>query len=71
MDILIWTGAGISLTGLAGIIGCVIVVARARRQKLDDAAMRARLQTVIPWNLGSLLVSALGLMLVVTGIILG
>ena len=71
MDILIWIGAAVSLVGLLGIIGCLVAVLRARRQKLEDAAMRALLQKVLPWNLGALLVSAFGLMMVVTGVILG
>ncbi len=71
MGILIWIGAAVSLVGLLGIIGCLVAVLRARRQGLEDAAMRALLQKVLPWNLGALLVSAFGLMMVVTGVILG
>lgn len=71
MEMLIWIGAAVSLIGLAGIIGCVISVTRARRAGLDDAALRARLQKVVAWNLGSLLISALGLMMVIVGIFLG
>jgi len=37
---------------------------------LDEAAMRARLQRIVALNLGALAVSALGLMLVVAGIVL-
>ncbi|WP_068113205.1 hypothetical protein [Tropicimonas marinistellae] len=70
MELLIWIGAAISLVGLAGIIGCVVSVARARRQGLEDAVMRERLQKVVVWNLGSLAVSAVGLMMVVVGVIL-
>lgn len=71
MELLIWIGAAISVIGLAGIIGCVVTVARARRQGLDDDALRARLKTVVTWNLGALFVSALGLMIVAVGVILG
>lgn len=67
---LIWTGAAVSLAGLAGIIGCVVAVLRAKRRKLDDAAMRVRLQKVVIWNLGSLMISAFGLTMVVVGILL-
>ncbi|SFC09792.1 hypothetical protein [Tropicimonas isoalkanivorans] len=70
MAVVIWIGAAISLLGLAGIIGCVITVVRGRRQGLDDAAMRARLQKVVAWNLGSLMTSAVGLAMVVVGVIL-
>ena len=71
METLIWTGAAISLIGLAGLVYCIVTVMRARRAGLDDAAMKAKLQSVVAWNLGSLLTSALGLMMVVVGIILG
>lgn len=70
MGILVVIGAAVSILGLIGIVGCGVAVYRARRAGLDDAAMRARLQTVVAWNLGSLAVSALGLMMVVVGIFL-
>ena len=60
-----------SLIGLAGLVWCIIRVARAKRAQLDDDAMRAVLQSVVPLNIGALFVSAFGLMLVVLGIFLG
>ena len=69
-DVLIWSGAFLSLLGLLGLIGCIVFVARARRAKLDDDALRAKLRTALPLNLGSLFVSVLGLMLVILGIFL-
>jgi len=71
MDWLIWSGAAVSLTGLAGLIWCIVTVARARRANLGEDALRKRLQNVLPLNLGALLLSALGLMMVVVGILLG
>lgn len=71
MDALIWTGAAISLAGLAGIIWCILTVTKARRAGLDDAALRARLQRVVMINLAALFTSVLGLMMVVVGIVLG
>ncbi len=71
MEMLIWTGAAVSLLGMAGIIYCVVAVSRAKRQQLDDETMRAKLQKVVAWNLGSLAVSSLGLMMVILGIFLG
>jgi len=71
MDWLIWLGALISLIGLAGLVWCIVLVARARRANLSDEEMRARLQKVMPLNLGALFVSVTGLMLVVVGIMLG
>jgi hypothetical protein len=70
MEILIWCGAGVSLLGLAGLIWCVVRVWSARRAGLDDAAMRDVLRKVVPVNTGALLLSVLGLMLVVLGIML-
>lgn len=71
MDGLIWAGAAVTLLGLAGLVWCIVRVAAARRAGLPDAELRARLQQVVVLNLAALLVSALGLMLVVVGIVLG
>lgn len=71
MESLVWVGAVISVIGLLGLMACIVVVARAKRAKLEDAEMRARLARVIPLNLGALLLSVLGLMLVIVGIFLG
>ncbi len=70
MQALIWGGAAVTLAGLGGLVRCIVVVIRARRAGLSDEAMRARLQGVVAWNLGALLLSALGLMLVVAGVLL-
>jgi len=71
MDWLIWTGAAVTLLGLAGLIWCILKVAAARKAGLPDAELRARLQRVVVLNFAALLVSALGLMMVVVGIALG
>lgn len=71
MEWLVWLGAAITLAGVAGLIASVVRVRAARRGAADDAALRALLQRVIPLNLGALLLSALGLMAVVTGLVLG
>lgn len=70
MDWLIWTGAAISVAGLAGLIACIVIVVKAKRAGLSDEALRIRLQKVIPLNMGALLLSILGLMVVVAGILL-
>ena len=70
-EMLIWAGAAISLIGLAGLIWCIIRVARARRAGLTDDALRQVLQSVIPMNMAALFLSVIGLMLVVIGVILG
>lgn len=71
MDLLIWAGAAVSLAGVAGLIWCILLVAGARRKGLSDEALRKRLKSVLPLNLGALLLSAIGLMMVVVGILLG
>ena len=71
MQSLIWAGAAVSLVGVAGLVYCVMRALRARRTGLTDEAMRAELQRVVIINMGALAVSALGLMLVVIGILLG
>ena len=70
MEALIWIGAGLTVLGLVGLIWCIVIAARARREGLDDDAMRARLQKVVALNLAALGVSAIGLMTVVLGVVL-
>ena len=71
MDWLVWTGAAVTLCGVAMLLYCIVRVVRARRAGLDDAALKARLQSVVALNLGALAVSAIGLMLVIVGLFLG
>lgn len=71
MGNLIWIGTLVTLIGLAGLIWCILKVQRARNEGLDDDAMKERLQSVVVMNLGALFLSAIGLMMVVVGILLG
>lgn len=71
MQTLIWIGAAVSLAGVAGLIWCIVLALRARRAGLPDAEMRAALQRVVVINMAALAVSAIGLMMVVVGVILG
>ncbi|GGF58126.1 hypothetical protein GCM10011402_07680 [Paracoccus acridae] len=70
-DGLIWGGAALTLAGVAALIWCVLTVARARRAGLDDDALRQRMRPVIAVNMGALALSMIGLLLVITGIMLG
>ncbi len=70
MEWLVYAGTVLALLGLAGLVWCIVKVAKARRAGLSDAELRARLQGVVALNLGALAVSALGLMLVVAGLFL-
>lgn len=70
MGILVMVGTAVTLAGLAGIVWCILAAMRARRAGLEDAELRARLQRIVAVNLGALALSALGLMLVVAGVLL-
>lgn len=71
MDILIWTGAFISLLGLIGLLWCIYKVWQARKSGLTDEALRDAVRKIVPLNTGALFVSVIGLMIVVVGIMLG
>lgn len=70
MEFLIWIGAATSLVGLAGILWCIYAVWTAKRDCSDDEALRARIRKMVPLNAAALLLSVIGLMLVVTGVLL-
>ena len=70
-DMMVWAGAALSVIGLAGLILSILRVARARRTATSDDALRAEIQKALPLNLGALLLSVLGLMLVIVGVFLG
>ena len=71
MDSLIWIGTAMSIAGLLGLLWCIFRVWRARRSNLSDQELRDALRRVMPLNMGALLLSALGLMMVIAGIMLG
>lgn len=72
MEWLVWIGTAMSTVGLVGIVYSIVAVRAAKKAHLnDDDALRAKLTSILPINIGSLLFSILGLMLVVTGILLG
>lgn len=70
-DGLIWGGAALTLAGVGALVWCIVTVARARKAGLDDAALRNRMRGVMVVNMGALALSTVGLLLVVTGIMLG
>ncbi|MBT8414884.1 MAG: hypothetical protein KJO30_11190 [Boseongicola sp.] len=71
MQTLIWIGALFTLIGVAGLGWCIMIAVKARREGLDDEAMKARLQKVVAMNLAALAISSIGLMMVILGIFLG
>ena len=70
-DGLIWGGAALTLAGVAALVWCILTVARARKAGLEDAALRDRMRPVLAVNMAALALSMIGLLLVVTGIMLG
>ncbi|MQY43031.1 hypothetical protein GG681_10285 [Epibacterium sp. SM1969] len=70
MENLVWIGTAVTLIGFLGLMYCVVKVALAKRKNLSDDDLRAEVQKLIPINLGTLLLSALGLGLVVVGLFL-
>ena len=68
---MIWPGAVVAVFGVFGLMYCVRAAALARRQKLDTAAMKTRLQQLVALNMGALGVSSIGLGMVIIGILLG
>ncbi len=69
-DAMIWTGAAVTLLGVAGLLACVVWVLRLRRSALPEDEMRRMLQRAVVYNMGALFSATLGLMLVVIGIAL-
>lgn len=70
MEILVYIGAVVALLGLAGLIYCIVLAAKAKGAGLSDADMKAQLQKVVALNMGALFMSAIGLMMVVVGVLL-
>lgn len=70
MDWLIIIGAIVAVLGLAGLVASLLRVVRAKRAGLDDAALKQAVARAMPLNMGSFALSAIGLMMVVVGVIL-
>ena len=70
MEILIWIGSILSLLGLVGLLWCIKTVLRAKKAAVSDEELRVSLQKVVPFNMAALILSAIGLMLVILGIML-
>ena len=71
MSGIVLTGAALSLLGITGLMLCIARVVKAKKRSLSDEDMRAELASLVPMNLGSLFLSALGLMTVAIGIAVG
>ena len=70
MEILIWIGSILSILGLIGLRWCIKTVIKAKKLADSDEELRTSLQKVVPLNMAALFLSAIGLMLVILGIML-
>jgi len=70
MEILIWIGSILSILGLIGLFWCIKTVLTAKKNATSDEQLRDSLQKIVPLNMAALFLSAIGLMLVILGIIL-
>ena len=67
MEFLVFPGVAIVALGLGGLAYCILSANSLRKQSLDTEEMTRRLQRLIPINLASVFVCAIGLMMVVMG----
>ncbi|MCV2876694.1 hypothetical protein OE810_10555 [Rhodobacteraceae bacterium XHP0102] len=70
MEWLVWVGTGLTVLGLGLLAYCIFAAIAAKRAGLPEAEARAKLQRIVFVNMGALMVSACGLMLVVVGVFL-
>jgi len=70
MPILIWGGAAVSVIGLIGLIISILKVSKAKKTAANDDELREAVKKVVPLNMGALLLSTFGLMMVILGIFL-
>ena len=70
MDLLIWIGSILSILGLIGLFWCIKTVLKAKKLAISDEELHSSLQKVVPLNMAALFLSAIGLMLVILGIML-
>ena len=70
MDWLIIPGVIVTFIGLGLLFYTILRIMRAKKQGLSDDEMQVSLQSAVAWNLGAMGCSAIGLMMVVIGIML-
>ena len=70
MELLIWIGSILSIFGLVGLFWCIKNVLKAKKLATSEDELRSSLQKAVPFNMASLFLCAIGLMLVILGIML-
>lgn len=69
-DIVLWSGAGMALLGLAGVIWCILKAVRLRRAARQGADPGAALRQLVALNMGSVALAFLGMGVMVVGMAL-
>ena len=70
MNWLIILGVIVTCIGLGLLLYTIAWIWRAKKQGASDTEMKTQLQAAIAWNLGAMGCSAIGLMIVVLGVLL-
>ena len=70
MNWLIIPGVIVTCIGLGLLLYTMAWIWRVKKQGVSDTEMKAQLQAAIAWNLGAMGCSAIGLMMVVLGVLL-
>ncbi len=70
MEFLIYIGIVLVIAGMVGLVYAMVLAFRIKREGATGAEFTARMQKLGALNMGALGVSALGLMMVVIGILL-
>lgn len=69
LNLLFIIGIVLGVAGLIGISYCIVSTFRIRKESLDDAELRLRLNRLVQINLASLFVAILGCMFGVIGLL--
>lgn len=70
MDSMIFSGIAITALGLIGLIYCIVKAFKARKADLKGAELTTHLKRLVAVNLASFFLSAIGLAMVIVGILL-
>ena len=70
MDFLIWGGAVVSFSGLVGLVWCIVKARQAKNAANSEEELNTEIRKLIPWNMGALFLSTIGLMIVIVSIFL-
>lgn len=69
MEFLVYIGVVLAIIGILGVGYCMKIAISIRSEPDEDVA-KSKLQGLVVWNLGALSLSALGLIMVIVGMVL-